>query len=184
MFLCLIDTSQLSLQSFSSCNLSAAKVSVKVNSTLHPSATGSLQERRKNLRYEQLIVVLRRGWRDLIVKSLAATLRRHFAKVLALPTAEPPDALGNVVLLAANHELEVTEEMLLSPAELARDPYLRWHSSQLNHAWDNRFVPKIDGVNTSVLTDDLNPSELRAERINLAARRHLHEYLSRRGLHW
>jgi spermidine synthase len=124
------------------------------------------------------------GWHDLLVNSLAATLRRHFAKVIALPTAEPPYVLGNVVLLAANRELEVPEEMLVGPADVAIDPYLRWHSSQINHAWDNRFVPKIDGVQTPVLTDDLNPIELWAERINLAARRHLHEYLRQRGLHW
>jgi hypothetical protein len=104
--------------------------------------------------------------------------------VIALPTAEPPDALGNVVLLGANRELEFPEELLESPADHLRDPYLHWHSSQLNHAWDNRFVPKLDDVNTPVLTDDLNPIELWAERINLAARRHLHEYLRQRGLHW
>lgn len=124
------------------------------------------------------------GWRDLIVKSLAATLGRHFANVLALPIAEPPNTLGNVVLVASNRQLKLSEHLLDRPGEHEQDRYRHWYDLQLNHAWDNRFVPKIDDINTPTLTDDLNPIELWAESINLVARRNLHEYLGRRGLDW
>ena len=45
------------------------------------------------------------------------------------------------------------------------------------HAWDNRFEP--DDSDAPILTDDLNPVDLWAEEINLAARRELHELFGR-----
>ena len=41
------------------------------------------------------------------------------------------------------------------------------------HAWDNRFT--VDPAGVPVLTDDHNPVDIWAERVNLAARRVLHE---------
>ena len=37
------------------------------------------------------------GWNDIIVKSIAKTLKQVFKNVLALPIAEPPNQLGNVI---------------------------------------------------------------------------------------
>ena len=41
------------------------------------------------------------GWQDPLAHALVATLRTQFAHVWALPTAEPPDQFGNVVLMGA-----------------------------------------------------------------------------------
>jgi len=115
------------------------------------------------------------GWRDLIVRSLAATLKQHFSEVLALPLAEPPDRLGNLILLAANRKLELLWDL---PPTLDRfsEDYHR------NHAWDNRFAPDIRSA--PVLSDDLNPVDLWSERINLAARKELHDYFKGEGVSW
>ena len=50
-----------------------------------------------------------------------------------------------------------------------------------NHAWDNRFEP--DAEDALVLTDDLNPVDIWAERINREARLGLHGYFDY-GLSW
>ena len=78
------------------------------------------------------------------------------------------------MLLAANRELELIEE--LPPT---RDRFSNAYPK--NHAWDNRFEPELSGV--SVLTDDLNPVDIWAERINLAARKNLHAYFEH-GSSW
>jgi hypothetical protein len=50
------------------------------------------------------------------------------------------------------------------------------------HAWDNRFTVKPEWG--PVLTDDLNPVDVWAERVNLEARKDLHEFFSEQGLSW
>lgn len=115
------------------------------------------------------------GWHDLLVRSLTATLKQHFQNVLALPIGEPPNKLDNLVLLAANRELELVYE--LPPTE---DRFSEAYHK--NHAWDNRFEP--DSRNAPVLSDDLNPVDLWSERINLAARKKLHQQFGGRGLDW
>jgi spermidine synthase len=45
------------------------------------------------------------GWHDTIVRSLAATLGTQFSNVLALPTMEPPDQLGNVIIFASRRSV-------------------------------------------------------------------------------
>jgi spermidine synthase len=110
------------------------------------------------------------GWTDIIVRSLDATLKTRFSHVLALPIAEPPNRLGNVILFASDREFKLLKE--ISP------PTWRFSAEyDQTHAWDNRFEPSIDGV--PVLTDDLNPVDVWAERINLAARRNLQKYFGR-----
>ena len=47
---------------------------------------------------------------------------------------------------------------------------------------DNRF--EVDGTGVPVLTDDLNPIDIWAERINLVARKDLHEYFDEPGMTW
>ncbi len=121
------------------------------------------------------------GWRDEIVRSLATTLKQHFDEVLALPTAEA-NTLGNVVLLASRKKrLEFPHEML-EPEAHGPDAYLHSYARQMNHAWDNRFVPETDSK--LLLTDDLNRVDLRAEEINNVAREQLHSYFGKDGLSW
>jgi len=107
------------------------------------------------------------GWRDLLVRSLAATLETRFSSIRALPIAEPPNRLGNVILLARNGPLELPEQ--LPPSEL-RDSA----EYDRNHAWDNRFEPETKGA--PVLMDDRNLVDLWAERINLEMRKGLHAH--------
>jgi spermidine synthase len=122
------------------------------------------------------------GWRDPIIGAFARTLSRSFEHVAALPTSEPPNALGNLIVLAANRTLEFSEDRLERPFELLPEPYRHWCAVQRNHAWDNRFVPETDGARA--FTDDLNPVDVMAERINLAARQSLHEKEELSGAAW
>jgi spermidine synthase len=105
------------------------------------------------------------GWHDVLVHALAATLRTQFAHVLALPLAEPPDRLDNLILLASDRPLDLAEEPPV-PSDRFSAEYHR------AHAWDNRFVPETRGIRP--VTDDRNPVDLWSERINLASRRLLH----------
>jgi hypothetical protein len=133
-----------------------------------------------------LLNVEGRGWVDPIVASLAATVRGSLANVVALPTSEPPNTLGNIVLLAT------ARETVAFPAERLEHPYdamlregegwFHWATIQRNHAWDNRFEPAAAGA--VVLTDDLNPVDLWAEEINLVARRELHEFFGDQAPAW
>ncbi|HOT96692.1 MAG TPA: fused MFS/spermidine synthase [bacterium] len=122
------------------------------------------------------------GWQDPLVQSLALTLKRVFETVLALPCAEPPNALGNVLLLAANRALEFPEDWLGNPGDFLDDDYQRWCAVQRNHAWDNRYTPATEQAR--LLTDDHNPSDLWAERINRAARHRLAELFPAPSLAW
>jgi spermidine synthase len=106
------------------------------------------------------------GWHNILVHSLAATMQEVFENVAVLPMAEPPDQLGNLVLLASDRLLEPRYELPVPMDRFSRE-YNR------AHAWDNRFT--IDPAGVPVLTDDHNPVDIWAERVNLAARRILHE---------
>ena len=115
------------------------------------------------------------GWHDVLVHSLAVTLGEAFDHVVALPMAEPPDRFGNLILLASNRPLELDEELPLPQGRFTAE----YHRA---HAWDNRFT--ADPKKGRVLTDDLNPTALWAERINLVSRRDLHSYFGSRGIAW
>jgi spermidine synthase len=113
-----------------------------------------------------------RTWHDILVHSLAATLKENFAHVVALPIAEPENTLGNLILLAADRPLELDESALGDLYELLPHPYQHEVAVQQHHAWQNRFEPSIAGM--PVLTDDKNPVDLWAEAINQAARQQMH----------
>ncbi|RPI65406.1 MAG: hypothetical protein EHM47_18790, partial [Ignavibacteriales bacterium] len=102
------------------------------------------------------------GWNDIIVNSIAATLKEVFINITVLPISEPPNTLGNVIIIASDGPVELTEE-------ITRDywnPDYRFSANyEKNHAWENRFIP--DTKNVKILTDDLNPVEIWSERINL-----------------
>lgn len=107
------------------------------------------------------------GWKSTLVKSVVATLETCFSSQLVLPIAEPPNKLGNIILLASNRQLEISGGLPVPESRFAAE-YDR------THAWDNSFVPGTDGV--SVLTDEHNPVDLWSEQINLVERRELIEY--------
>jgi spermidine synthase len=117
------------------------------------------------------------GWNHIIVRSVAATLRRSFTHVVALPIAEPPDQRGNVVLFAADRPMQISDAALGDPLTVIADDYEHWRVVERNHAWLNRFEPEAAGA--QVLTDDLNPVDVWAEQINRVARRELHELFAR-----
>ncbi len=121
------------------------------------------------------------GWDHLIVKSLTATLKSHFSEVIALPTTEPPNAVGNVILFAANRKLDFPAEWIGHPLEFIDDPYAHWAVVQRNHAWDNRFVPDTKGA--PVLRDDANPSGAWAAEIRRAMKSKRVEQMGREIWH-
>ena len=115
------------------------------------------------------------GWDDVLVSSLLATSRTQFAHAIALPIAEPPDKLGNVVLFISDRSLELPEA---PPVPMSRFSV----EYDRAHAWDNRFESRAAGA--QVLTDELNPVDVWAERINKAARRQLREYFDEKAPIW
>ncbi len=120
------------------------------------------------------------GWDDPIVKTLTATLRQAFREVVVLPIEEPPNRFGNLILMASNSGLEPKRD---PEKNETFDPDWRYGPGyQKVHAWDNHFTPDI--TDASILTDDLNPIDLRAGAINLASRRGLHEYFEKIGRDW
>lgn len=119
------------------------------------------------------------GWHDAIVHSVGATLKQEFKHVLALPIAEPPTELGNVILLARNVELQMVREL----QRPYYDPEYRFSSAYWKvHAWDNQLEPAVSGV--PIITDDLNAVDVWSESINYVSRRKLHEYMEQIGIGW
>lgn len=109
--------------------------------------------------------VITRGWRSRVVKSVSASIRVTLPHLSVLPIAEPPNTLGNVIILAADRKLEPLEEPSIPESRFSVD-YNRFH------AWENRFEPAAD--RGMILTDDLNPIDIWSEKINLLNRRKLH----------
>ena len=123
------------------------------------------------------------GWHDPLVTSLVATLDPSFEHLTVLPTSEPPDALGNLILIGSFRPLEFDEYAKLQrPYTLLEFPHEHWWAVQMNHAWDNRFSPDLEGA--VVFTDDRNPCDLWSERVNRAARGNLHEYFRKSAVGW
>jgi len=121
------------------------------------------------------------GWDDELLSGIAASLEPSFEYIFALPTSEPPNALGNVIVLAANRELEFDEMRLPRPHNLLADEHAHWWALQMNHGWDNRYVPETAGVRP--FTDDRTVIDLLSERVNRAGREQFHERFGR-GLGW
>jgi len=117
-----------------------------------------------------------RQWYDPLVASVGLTMKQEFPKVWALPTQEPPNTLGNVVLLSAvDPNFELPEDKLPRPLNFVNDDYEHWRVVQMNHAWDNRFDPaKLEGA--EVLSDDRNPVDLWSNAVNREARVELREF--------
>lgn len=122
------------------------------------------------------------SWDDILARSVAATLKTSFRHVIALPNGEPPNTLGNIVMLASNREMTFPEDTIPNPYAVVADEYLHWKTVEQNHCWDNRFEPNTDGA--PVLTDDRSPVDLWGERVNLAVREDLHGYFKNKGLDW
>ncbi|MBN2185037.1 MAG: fused MFS/spermidine synthase [Candidatus Krumholzibacteriota bacterium] len=115
------------------------------------------------------------GWRSRIVTSMAATLRTSFREVVALPIAEPPNTLGNLVLLASDSLLSLSYDI--------PEPSGRFTAEyDMNHSWNNRFNPDSSGA--VIFTDDKNPIDLWSEEVNLADRQNLKKYFREAGIKW
>jgi len=106
------------------------------------------------------------GWHDPIVHSVAATLGAAFPNVIALPIAEPPDQLGNVILLASRAPLEIPGDFPV-PFDRFTAEYDRFH------AWENRFAPDTSGV--PAITDANNPLDRMIKAINVGERKQVRE---------
>ena len=122
------------------------------------------------------------GWGDPLVNALAATLRTRFAHVVALPTSEPQTALGTILLLASRQPLPLTDEQLPDPTTFFQNPDALWVVQQQLHAWLNRYEPPAAGAR--VLSDDRNPVDVWADRVNHAARKELHTFFGPHGGSW
>ena len=110
------------------------------------------------------------GWRSPLVRSIAATLGDRFSHVLALPTMEPRNNLGRVVLLAADRPIDLPEEL--------ENPIDRFSSQyHVVHAWANRFVP--DAETAAILTDRRNPAVRWSSSARALSRERLAERLGR-----
>lgn len=124
--------------------------------------------------------VISLGWRDPLAADIAATIRPAFGDVIALPLVEPPDRIGNLVLIAGDGDLEAVAE---PERNAAFDPDWRYGPGYvLTHGWDNRFRP--DSAGAVVFTDDLNPVDLLSEATMFAARLELDEYYRRLKVSW
>jgi spermidine synthase len=110
------------------------------------------------------------GWDDPVMRNIAATVGTEFVEVLALPIAEPPNRLGNLVLMASNRKLELKKDV----ERHYKDPNYRYGPKyQRVHAWDNRFIPDMN--RTEVVTDDRNSIDVWSEELNYAARKAMYD---------
>ena len=123
------------------------------------------------------------GWRDKIVNSIASTFKTQFKEVIALPVTRLSDEPGNLVMLASDRTIDFPATKLANPRYYYNKPYKHWFVSEMNHAWSNRFIPE-NTDETIVFTDDLNPVDIMAERINYEDRKRLHKYYYEKGLSW
>ena len=129
-----------------------------------------------------VVVVETKGWDDPMLASLAATLRTRFAEVQALPTSEPPNAVGTILLLATHAPLALKDDDLPDPLKVLLNPDELWVVQQQTHAWLNRFEPKPKDA--PVLTDDRSMIEVWSDQLNRAERAELHEFFGPRGASW
>jgi spermidine synthase len=124
--------------------------------------------------------VISLGWKDPLASDIAATMRDAFRDVIALPMAEPPDRVGNLILLAGDRDLEALPE---PEGNFDRDPNWRYGPGYaITHGWENRFRP--DAAGASVITDDLNPIDAISQATMLVARRELREYYEQLNVPW
>jgi len=111
------------------------------------------------------------GWHSELVEAIGNTAAQVFPHVQALPIAEPPTKLGNVVMLASDQPQVLMQDLPSVPD--------RWSGGyNLNHAWDNRFAPRTDAP---VLTDDRNPVALWSDGVNRVARAQMHHWFGKGG---
>ncbi len=124
-------------------------------------------------------VVVARGWDDPLIASLATELRERFRSVVALPTSEPPNTVGSIVLLASNRTLELPEERLPQPTDYLMNPEGLWGVTQMNHAWLNRFTPP---AGREEFTDDRSGIDRISDGILYASRLDAHQTFAAGGL--
>lgn len=111
--------------------------------------------------------VITLGWRSKVVLAISESIRRSLPNIAVLPIVEPPNSLGNVIIIASKRKLVPFEEPSIPLTRFSAE-YNRFH------AWENRFEPAP--TPSLLLTDDLNPIDVWAEGINLANRKRLHKF--------
>jgi spermidine synthase len=114
------------------------------------------------------------GWKDEMVRSLAATLGAAFRQVIVLPIAEPPNMFGSIVLMASN----TPRNDLLRDPERNLDYSPEWRYGpeyQKAHAWDNHF--SILPAGARVQTDEENSWATILATIRAEAAKQPKEYL-------
>ena len=129
-----------------------------------------------------VVIVESQGWDDPMVAGLAATLRTRFPHVLALPTSEPPNVVGTLLLLASREAVKFADDQLPDPTTYFQNPAALWVVQQQTHAWLNRFEPRSRGER--VLTDDCSMIEVWSDRVERAGRRELHAFFGPDGGSW
>ena len=129
-----------------------------------------------------VVSVETRGWDDPMLAAFAATLRTRFPHVIALPTGEPPNAVGTVLLMATRQPVAFSDDDLPDPTTFFQNPDALWVVQQQTHAWLNRFEPSPK--NAPVLTDDRSMVEVWSDRLNLAERAELHGFFGPNGGSW
>ncbi len=116
------------------------------------------------------------GWRSPMVKSVAASLKKTFRHVVALPVNRDPKALTNLIVLASDGDLP-SRPFDSAAAGLLGDSA---QAQTRRTAWKNRFEPETEGA--LVLTDDRSPVDVWSESINAANRLELNRGLAKDGL--
>ena len=129
-----------------------------------------------------VMIVEAHGWGDPLVGALGATLKTQFAHVKALPTSEPPIALGTILLFASREPLPFSDEQLPDPSDYFQNPEALWVVQQQAHAWLNRYDPQP--ADAAVLTDDRTALDVWGDRVNRVARRELHTFFGASGGSW
>jgi spermidine synthase len=129
-----------------------------------------------------VVSVETRGWDDPMLASFAATLRTRFPHVIALPTSEPPNAVGTILLMATRQPIALSDDDLPDPTQFFQNPDALWVVQQQTHAWLNRFEPGPKSA--PVLTDDRSMIEVWSDRLNLAERAELHGFFGPNGGSW
>lgn len=107
------------------------------------------------------------GWHDNLVEAIVCTLESIFAETLVLPIAEPPNEIGNIVILASDRKLELPQEPPSPDDRFSRE-------YNMAHAWDNRF--NIVCHSRLQIADHRNNMKLLSDRATRAMTKFVHDY--------
>lgn len=122
-----------------------------------------------------------KGWNSLLVNSLTTTLATAFTNIQVLPTYQTENAIGNLIILAADYPLNLPDRQF-DQQKIPSRAYLQSLAYRRDFAWDNRFSPTANWA--PVLSDELNPVDLWSDAINHEARQNILDYFGLDGESW